>query len=219
MSSLVCENEIISKKLDMDAWKSYMCYPGRSRESICYNRVIMNIARSQLSYSTPLNGGGRTKPVVTPEYIVGLTDGEGCFYVNLRPARSATGKPWVETHFYIKVRIEDRPMLESVQQVLGVGAIYLQKENRPNHTDCCRYEVNNRSDIRSIIIPLFRDYPLQSVKRNDFEIFKTIAEMVDRKEHLTPQGFSVISQLKYSMNHRTRRVREIRSLGGNSELL
>lgn len=26
---------------------------------------------------------GRTKPIVANEYIVGLTDGEGCFYVNI----------------------------------------------------------------------------------------------------------------------------------------
>jgi len=25
---------------------------------------------------------GRTKPIVSADYIVGLTDGEGCFYVN-----------------------------------------------------------------------------------------------------------------------------------------
>ena len=59
--------------------------------------------RSQLRRSTPIDisqtaeaYGGRTKPVVTAEYIVGLTDGEGCFYINLRPARTTTGKPWVE---------------------------------------------------------------------------------------------------------------------------
>lgn len=177
----------------------------------------MNNARSQQSHSIR-QWRRRTKPVVTPEYIVGLTDGEGCFYVNLRKSPvEAVG--WVETHFYIKVRIEDQPMLEKVRVVLGCGAIYFQKESRPNHTPCCRYEVNSRKDIREVIIPLFTKYPLQSEKIKDFEIFKQIALMLDRKEHQTPNGFDKISQLKFQMNNRARRVREIRSLGGNSELL
>jgi hypothetical protein len=197
-------------------------YPGRSYEQIpnnvWYNRD-MKFVRSQLSRSTEdLVSSGRTKPVVTPEYIVGLTDGEGCFYVNLRKS-PANGIGWVETHFYIKVRIEDQPMLEKVRAALGCGGIYFQKENRPNHTPCCRYEVNSRKDIREVIIPLFTEYPLQSEKYKDFLIFKQIAEMIDRKEHQTPDGFEKISQLKFQMNYRTRRVREIRSLGGNSKPL
>ncbi len=174
--------------------------------------------RSQLSRSTSIDIGGRTKPIVSLDYIVGLTDGEGCFYINVRPPRS-TGRNWVETHFYIKVRIEDQPMLEAVKTTLGCGAIYYQKETRPNHTPCCRYEVNNRKDLRENVIPLFTNHPLQSLKRNDFAIFKQVCEMIDKEEHLTPEGFQKIVSMKSKMNYRTRRVRENRSLGGNSELL
>lgn len=177
----------------------------------------MKPARSQLSRSIrPWRR--RTKPVVTPEYIVGLTDGEGCFYVNVRSS-PMSAKGWVETHFYIKVRIEDQPMLEKVKSVMGCGAIYFQKENRPNHTACCRYEVNSRKDIREYVIPLFDSYPLQSIKQKDFLIFKQISEMLDRNEHQTEAGYVTICELKRQMNYRTRRVRESRSLGGNSEQL
>src|SRR3989344_9207776 len=160
----------------------------------------------------------RTKPVISPEYIAGLTDGEGCFYVNLRLAKAERANATVETHFYVKVRKEDKPMLEAVKLALGCGAIYFQKEKRLNHTECYRYGVNSRQDIRETIIPLFTDYPLLSLKRNDFHIFAQISRMVDRKEHQTEAGFEKIRQLKSQMNYRTRRVRENRSLGGNSEL-
>ena len=173
--------------------------------------------RSQQSRSTSLSlkerGGGRTKPVVKPEYIVGLTDGEGCFYVNIRPPQSKTGRPWIETHFYLKVRIDDLPMLEAVKDALGCGAVYFQRENRPNHTQCCRYEINSRKNIRENVIPFFTRHPLLSVKQNDFRLFATISQMIDREEHLTPSGFAKIRQLKGQMNYRTRRVRENRSLG------
>src|SRR3989344_464922 len=174
--------------------------------------------RRSTSSSLKERSGGRTKPVISPEYIAGLTDGEGCFYVNLRLAKTKKASPTVETHFYIKVRKEDKPMLEAVKLALGCGAIYFQKEKRLNHTKCYRYEVNSRHDIREKIIPLFTDYQLLSLKRNDFRIFAQISQMVDRKEHQTEAGFEKIRQLKSQMNYRTRRVRENRSLGGNSEL-
>ncbi len=178
----------------------------------------MEIARrSQLSRSTSATAGGRTKPIVSLDYIVGLTDGEGCFYINLRPARSKTGHMTVETHFYLKVRVEDQPMLEAVKETLGCGAIYFQKENRLNHTPCCRYEVNNRKEIKDKIISLFTQHPLQSLKRKDFMIFEQICGMVDRKCHFTPEGVKEIRELKAKMNYRTRQVRENRSPGGNPQ--
>lgn len=168
--------------------------------------------RSQQRRSTSLRlkerSGGRTKPVISPEYIAGLTDGEGCFYVNLRLAKTKKANPTVETHFYIKVRKEDKPMLEAVKLALGCGAIYFQKEERLNHTECYRYEVNSRQDIREKIIPLFNDYSLLSLKRNDFRLFAQISQMVDRKEHRTKAGFEKIRQLKSQMNYRTRRRKD-----------
>lgn len=186
----------------MDAWNGYICYPGRSRDKI----EFMDVTRSQLSHSTSIDIEGRTKPIVSFDYIVGLTDGEGCFYINVRPPRP-TGRNWVETHFYIKVRIEDQPMLEAVKATLGCGAIYFQKETRPNHTHCCRYEVNNRKDIREYIIPLFTHHPLQSLKRNDFAIFKQVSEMIDNNQHQSDEGLQKIVAMKSEMNYRTRRVR------------
>src|SRR5258708_33955235 len=122
-----------------------------------------NITRSQLSHSTSSNLEGRTKPVVSLDYIVGLTDGEGCFYVNIQ-APTPRGRNRVQTHFCLKVRIEDQPMLEAVKSTLGCGGVYFQAESRPNHTPCCRYGVCKRQDIREVIIPLFITHPLQSLK-------------------------------------------------------
>ena len=54
----------------------------------------MYTIRSQLRHSTELTkfvGSGRTKPVVSPDYIVGLTDGEGCFCVLVRPPYNRNG--------------------------------------------------------------------------------------------------------------------------------
>ncbi len=174
-------------------------------------------ARSQLSHSTPLNGG-RTKPIVSADYIVGLTDGEGCFYVLVRPPYNQNGGAMVQLNFFIKVQEEDKEMLEKVRNTLDCGAVYFQHETRANHVQCYRYTVASHRDILERVIPFFRKHPLQSnSKRKNFELFCRIAEMVENGRHHTKHGIEQIKELKSQMNHRTRVVRENRTLRGNAK--
>ena len=72
--------------------------------------------------------------MITADYIVGLTDGEGCFYVNVRPPdkRYRGSKIGIETHFYIKLREDDYSLLKEVirrkkgkiiQHVIDLGLV------------------------------------------------------------------------------------------------
>lgn len=150
------------------------------------------------------------------DYIVGLTDGEGCFYVHARRTRSNSKKPRVDTHFYIKLHESDRALLEKVKQTLECGAVYRQTETRNNHSVCYRFEINAQQDIHGKLIPFFEQHPIQSQKARDFEIFREIAAMVRGKEHKTIEGFDRVLALKHQMNPKARRMREIRTSGGNS---
>lgn len=51
-----------------------------------------------------------------------------------------------------------------------------------------------------MIIPHFLKYPLLSQKRADFELFKSIVELMERKEHQTLAGIHKILSIKASMN-------------------
>lgn len=46
--------------------------------------------RSQLSHSNPILIGRRTKPKINADYLVGLVDGEGCFYVLVRSKENSS---------------------------------------------------------------------------------------------------------------------------------
>ena len=147
---------------------------------------------------------GRTKPIVSNEYIVGLTDGEGCFYVNIWNSDSYRAGCGIQLHFYIKMQERDRPLLEKVKNTFGCGEVYFQNEKRINHAQCYRYTVSSQADILGIIIPFFKKYPLQSVsKRKSFEVFCKIAKLFEQKAHLTKAGLAKIKKLKSQMNHRT----------------
>ena len=137
-------------------------------------------------------------------YIVGLTDGEGCFYVNLGKS-SAYRAGWrVQLHFHLKLQARDKELLEKVRNTFGCGNVYFQAETRSNHTQCYRYSVSAWRDIQSCIIPFFTKHPLHTAsKRKSFHAFCQIADLVAQGKHLTPEGIEQIRVLKAYMNVRT----------------
>ncbi len=147
---------------------------------------------------------GRTKPTVSKEYVVGLTDGEGCFYVNISKSSLYKSGFRVQLHFHLKMQEKDKDLLEKVKNTIGCGAVYFQKEQRANHCQCFRYTVSSQTDIFNTIIPFFRQYPLQSFsKRKNFELFCKVAKLVQLKSHLTKEGLEKIRELKAKMNLKT----------------
>ena|SRR3989344_3890111 len=147
---------------------------------------------------------GRTLPTVSNEYVVGLTDGEGCFYVNIGKSSRYRSGYRLQMHFHLKMQERDRELLEKVKNTIGCGAVYLQKEQRANHCQCYRYTVSAERDIQEIVIPFFRRYPLQSASKGaSFEIFCDIAALVKEGEHLTAEGIENIRILKSRMNQKT----------------
>ena len=159
---------------------------------------------SQLSRSTiflPSRNMGRTKPILSAEYIVGLTDGEGCFYVNVSKMQKYRVGVRIQLHFHIKLNERDRDLLESVREALGCGSVYYQKETRANHAQCFRYTVSSQRDIFGIILPFFQQHHLQSSsKQSSFIAFCQIAHIVEQKRHLTEEGVKQIRLLKATMN-------------------
>ena len=160
----------------------------------------------------------RNRPkILSADYLVGLTDGEGCFYVNIRPPRSKAGAPQVELHFYIKLRGDHLDLLKKVQKAFGCGAVYRQLEKRVNHSECYRFEINSRQDISEVLIPFFDRNPLEGPKSKDYRLFRQIFQLVMKGKHRTVEGIDTIKELKERMNLGVRRVWKIRSLGGNAK--
>ena len=138
------------------------------------------------------------------DYVVGLTDGEGCFYVNIWKSSAYRAGAGVQLHFHLKMQERDRELLEMVKNTIGCGEVYFQKEQRANHCQCYRYTVSAKRDILATVIPFFKRYPLQSAsKRANFEIFCQIAELVKEQKHLTIEGLEQIRTLKARMNLKT----------------
>ena len=142
--------------------------------------------------------------MLNPEYIVGLVDVEGSFTAYVRdPDKGGKTKRrvYVEPRFYIKLIEKDKDILYRLKEYFGCGSVYFQRDKRPNHQQCYRYEVFNWSDLRNIIIPFFQKHSLQFVsKKNDFEIFCDIMERLERGEHRTNAGLKNLCQIKAKMH-------------------
>ena len=133
--------------------------------------------------------------MISSDYIIGLVDGEGSFYVRINTDLKRRNK--IEFKFSVKLRHQDKEILLQLQQFFGCGNVYLQKDNRPNHTDCYRFEVNKKEDIIKKIIPFFeKNYPKIQSRKRDFELFVKIAKLSNQTE----VDFKEIQNLKQQIH-------------------
>ena len=142
--------------------------------------------------------------MLKPEYIVGLVDGEGSFTVyvsNPYANRAVKRRVTVEPKFYIKLIEKDKQILYELKNFFGCGNVYFQKDTRPNHQNCYRYEVFRRRDLLEIIIPFFKRHELRlASKRKDFEIFSQLMRRIQKREHLTNHGLKKLYSIKKLMH-------------------
>jgi hypothetical protein len=113
--------------------------------------------------------------MLNANYIVGLVDGEGSFNVRInKSGRRAK----VELRFSLKLRHQDKEILDELQKFFECGKVYIQRDKRKNHSLCYRYEVQNKKEIIEKIIPFFKkNNPKIESRKLDFELFKEIAKL------------------------------------------
>jgi hypothetical protein len=132
--------------------------------------------------------------MLTADYVVGLVDGEGSFAVHFNQSQRRRAK--VEPRFCLKLRAEDRPLLDELRDFFGCGKVYIQRDRRPNHSLCYRFEVSNRQELLETVIPFFQQHPLQSPsKRRDFALFQRLLLLVRQDTHRTDDGLESMRQL------------------------
>lgn len=130
-----------------------------------------------------------------PDWLTGFTDGEGCFYVNTKKAKTLTGYQIIMT-FSITQHVRDERLLTKIVDYLQCGSTE-KVSTRPGSV---RFVVYNFTSIKDKIIPFFCKYPLQGVKSFDYNDFCKIANIMITKEHLTLEGVKKIKSLKSGMN-------------------
>ena len=128
-------------------------------------------------------------------YVTGFVDGEGCFSVsfNLR-SRFKTGIE-VRPSFMVAQNKRSVEVLKEIQTYFGCGGLRFV-----NSDQTYKYEVRKIGDLMKKVIPHFQKFPLKTSKRNDFDKFVRICELVYQSKHLNRQYLEEIINLGYEMN-------------------
>lgn len=140
--------------------------------------------------------------IISPWYIVGFTEGEGCFAIIISKHKTKKLGKDASLCFEIELRGDDKPILEKIQQRLSCGRIVELNYERYGWKPHVKYVVKCQKDIFFKVIPFFKRFPLQGKKGKDFQLFCQAAEIFKKGEHLTNEGVDKLLKIREFMNER-----------------
>lgn len=137
--------------------------------------------------------------MLTAEYVLGLVDGEGSFAVHFNKSPRRRAK--VEPRFCLKLKADDRIILDELRDFFQCGKVYIQRDQRPRHCLCFRFEVSNRQDLFEKIVPFFEQNLLRCPsKKRDFILFRQIMLLLRAEAHHSIEGLETMKQLAAQMH-------------------
>lgn len=130
---------------------------------------------------------------IEPSWLVGFTEGEGCFFPGITKSKASKVGSAVSLRFILVQHIRDIHLMNSICNYFNCGKLVKYPQN-------VQYRIDKLSDIDKILIPLFNKHPLVGSKRHDYLDFVKIAELMKNKAHLTDSGLEKIRLIKAGMN-------------------
>lgn len=125
--------------------------------------------------------------------MTGFIDAEGCFLISFYNKKNYRLGVKVVPRLLITQHGENVLVFKALQRFFGCGRIYKKK----NGTG---FEIEGLKNISNIVVPHFLAYPLQSIKRDDFNYFVRVVNMMKENKHLTKDGLKSINNIKSKMN-------------------
>ncbi len=138
-------------------------------------------------------------------WILGFTDGEGCFSVAVIKNETTKFGKQIFPEFVVTQGERSLKALKKIKKFFGCGNIFVNRRYDNHNENLYRYCVRSLSDLDRKIIPFFKEYQLQTHKQKDFLIFERVVRMMIKKDHLTMKGRKKILNLISRMNHRKKR--------------
>jgi len=141
----------------------------------------------------------------TAYWIVGFTDGEGCFSIAVIKNKTTKFGKQIFPEFVITQGVKSLTALEKVKSFFDCGNIFINKRYDNHNENLYRYCVRSLHDLDQKIIPFFKKHQLQTYKKNDLLIFAKVVKLMIDKEHLNIKGRQKILRLISQMNHKKQR--------------
>lgn len=131
--------------------------------------------------------------ILSPDWVAGFVDGEGCFYIGIYKHPEMTVGYQVLPEFRIVQHYKNIKVLYSLKRFFGYGVV------RKNHDD--RYELIIRDTNQLIkVVEFFQKHPLKTTKNIDFKKFAKVVRWMQEGKHLTKEGLKKIVETAMEMN-------------------
>ncbi len=128
-----------------------------------HQRLYMVRQYSKMSNS---NNNNPKDPFNFEEWLVGLVDGNGTFNIYFDRNKN-------KSIFTFKIALSkyNAQMLYYIKTKLGIGSVIITSPNSKD-SNIITFRIKDSKHIRDIILPIFDKYPLLTIKRHKYLIFK-----------------------------------------------
>jgi len=135
-----------------------------------------------------------------PSFVTGFSDGEACFSVSFSFRKKLKTGIEVRPSFCIAQHKRNLSLLKEVRDYFDCGSIRFSKRDQ-NY----KFEARSIKDLTDKVVPHFRKYKLQSTKKEDFEKFDIICQLISSNHHRSKDYLVQIIELAYQMNESGKR--------------
>jgi hypothetical protein len=130
------------------------------------------------------------------DWVAGFVSGDGGFLINITKPKSGKPPYIISLEFKVTQNERDKELLNSFISFFGSGTIIRKSDKYLTWDYRCRvFKCNNQ-----IIRVFFQTHKILGMKSLDFDSWSKAAEIIEKKGHLTPEGFAQIQKLKSGMN-------------------
>ena len=136
------------------------------------------------------------------QWIVGFVDGEGCFHIAINKNDMCSSGYQVLPEFTVTQHVKDIKVLYALKEYFGCGVV------RKNHGDRYCFRVRRFQHLQEKIVPFFEKHKLKTCKRIEFEKFRSVLIIMQKKQHLELEGFTRIREIQQQMNRKAKNLRE-----------
>jgi hypothetical protein len=130
---------------------------------------------------------------LSPEWVVGFVDGEGCFLVSIDRHSEMKSGYQVLPEFVVVQHQRDIQILQALKRFFRGGVV------RVNHGERWCFRARKLETLEQVCA-FFQRHPLKTKKQVDFVKFRKVVRLVGSKEHLTVEGLKKVIGLAKTMN-------------------
>lgn len=139
------------------------------------------------------------KTRLNANWIVGFVDGEGCFMASLNKNKTIRYGYQIQMEFVVTKHKRDIQILYALKSYFKCGHV---RPNKNKEGNVWAWRVRGLQHHLEYLIPFFEKHSLKTKKKVEFIHFRQICLLMNKKVHLTEEGFSQCFNLAKSLRYK-----------------